>query len=392
MSSAARHRLARCAIALLMVAFALPGLDAPANPQHFDQARALVSGTVWIAAPTTTHDLARVGERWTSPFPPLPVAVAAVALAAGSHADLAYGLMVLAAALAALWLAGRLGDRLGGPASGTWAAVALGAGSGLLPATALHDTYHSAHVLAVAATLAALWLVLGRRRPFAGGLALGLAALARQAAVLAAPALAGLTGRRWRAGLAVAGAILPLVVYLALNLARFGSPFAAGYDLAEHLPHLKADVAAHGAFSLHWLPRNLGYLLGGLPKRVPVAPYLVPDVRGMALWLVSPWALAALLPLVRPDRPRARRLAAWCWLGAALAAIPSLLYVNTGYAQLGPRFALDFLPFLLLAAVLGVRRRPPLVPAALVGLAVAVHLWMLWAARSFAAWSPYLPP
>jgi len=377
----------------LVVAGAAQSLSAPANPQHVEQARAWLHGTVWIEHPEVTHDLSRVDGRWTSPFPPLPAALAALSLAAGRHADLALNLLIVLAAALALWLAGRLGDRLGGVPSGTWAVVALGPGSGLAMATALHDTYHGAHVLAVLATTAALWLALVRRRALPAGLALGVAALARQATALGAPALAALGGRRRprRVAAVLAGVALPLLVYLALNLARFGSPLATGYGAVEHLPFLKADIAAHGAFSLHWVPRNLRVLLAGLPAVVPVAPWVVPDVRGMALWFVSPWVLAGLLPLVRPDRPGARRTAAWCWAAAALISVPHLLYVNTGYAQIGYRFALDELPFLLVAAVLGVRRMRPALAVALVGIATVVSLWAWLAVQSFARWAPYVP-
>ncbi len=377
----------------LMVFGAVQSLGAPANPQHFEQARAWLQGSVWIVQPAVTHDLARIDGRWTSPFPPLPAGLAVLALAGGAQADLVLNLMIVLAALLALWLAGRLGDRLGGIPSGTWAVVALGPGSGLMMATALHDTYHGAHVLAVLATTAALWLALVRRRSAPAGLALGVAALARQATALGAPALAALAGRKRprRAATVLAGVGLPLLVYLALNLARFGSPLATGYGSVEHLPFLKANIAAHGAFSLHWVPRNLRVLLAGLPTVVPVAPWVVPDVRGMALWFVSPWVLAGLLPLIRPDRPSARRTAAWCWAAAALISVPHLLYVNTGYAQIGYRFALDELPFLLVAAVLGVRRMRPAVPVALVAFSVAVSLWAWLAVQTFARWAPYLP-
>jgi uncharacterized membrane protein len=42
-------------------------------------------------------------------------------------------------------------------------------------------------------------------------------------------------------------------------------------------------------------------------------------------------------------------------LSALLVAAPSLLYYNTGYAQAGYRFSLDFLPFLLILVAQGTR-------------------------------------
>ena len=384
------HLFVRIALVSILILGAAEHLTAPANPQHFDQARAWLQGALFISQPTLTHDLVPMDLGWASPFPPLPAAVATLALLAGHNADLAYNLVILSIALLSMWLAARIASRLGGFAAGTWAMAAIGPGSGLLIAAAFHDTYHSAHVLAIASTLAAIDGVLARKRGFTGGFLLGIAALARQACILGALPLALLAGRRRFIGV-LFGATLPFLIYIGLNWARFDAPLATGYEAAEHLPHLKADITVHGALSFHWIPRNLKALVTGLPRLVPVAPWIVPDLRGMALWLVSPWILLGLLPLVRPDRPTSRRVAALCWMAAGVISIPHLLYVNTGYAQIGYRFALDYLPFLLVAAILGVRRMRPTVPVILVSLSVVINLWALIALWNYPEWAPYIP-
>ncbi len=398
MRHAAWNRAVPLVVAVILVGTALPTLTVPANPQHVDQARALASGTPWITVPSTTHDLGRADGRWYSPFPPLPALLAVPLLVAGADPGVGLNIMVVLAAAAAVWLAGRVGRRWGGPACGAWAAVALGLGSGLWAAAVLHDTYHSAHVLAVAALLLALDLA-GRRRPRAAlaGLATGVAALARQATVLAAPAVAAVAAlRRPRQGrlrvvvtilLAVA---LPLTLYLALNTARFGSPLDTGYGAISHHPRLAADVAAHGVFSLHWVPRQLAVMLGGTPRLVPTFPWLVPDPDGLAVWLMAPWLLLALRPLLAPDRPPARRVAAWCWGGTLLTSVPHLLYVNTGWVQLGYRFSLDWMPLLLLAAILGVRRAPRSWAVGLLAAAVVVNAWGMLCLATWERWSPAL--
>ncbi len=55
---------------------------------------------------------------------------------------------------------------------------------------------------------------------------------------------------------------------------------------------------------------------------------------------------------------------------AILVAIPNLLYYNTGYLQTGYRYALDFLPFLLILAALGMRGRLRIWSALLILLSV----------------------
>ncbi|MCU0235129.1 MAG: hypothetical protein MUE90_14000 [Thermoanaerobaculales bacterium] len=392
MSTAAAHRAARVLVLGALVLPALLTIGEPANPQHLDTARAFLRGSLWIDEPTTGHDLGGGEGRFYAPFPPLPALLAAPAVLT-PWPDTVFNVTVVLAAVAAVLLAGRLGDEWCGPAAGTWAAAALGLGSGLWTAAVIHDTYHSAHVLAVLAVTAALRLATARPpRPAIAGFAIGLAALARQATVLGTPALAALSAaaapgaRRRRAVTLVLAASCAAALYPALNWLRFGSPLTTGYDLVHHHPVLAEDLAAHGAFSPAFVARNLGVMLTAGPLRVAEPPWLVPDPRGMSVLLVSPWLLLALLPLARPDRPGARAAAAWCWLAAGLVAVPQLLYVNTGWLQFGYRFALDWLPFLLLAAALGVRGRsrwlslPPLAAAILVNLwgVVAVLNWDRW--------------
>jgi 4-amino-4-deoxy-L-arabinose transferase-like glycosyltransferase len=357
----------------------LPHLAAPRNAQHMDQARAFLRGSVWIDAPTVSRDLGEVGSHWYSPFPPLPAIVAAAAIALSTHPDLVYNLAVLAAALGAVALGFLVGRRLGGLGAAAWAAVAVGLGSGLWTATVLHDTWHSAHVFAVLASLAALAVITSRHRSwFLAGLLVGIAGLARQPVVLGAPFLLVFARPRHRlraaAGLLL-GAALPMSLYLGLNLARFGSVLTTGYAEIHHHPQILGDVAAHGIFSITYLPRNLAVMLAGMPRLISAFPYVVPNPDGLALWLVSPWLLLALLPPALPDRPPARRLAISMLLGSLAIAVPHLLYVNTGWVQFGARFALDEMPLLLVAALLAVRRGSPRLAWGLVGWAVAVHLW-----------------
>lgn len=398
MRELALHRMTRAIVVVLVVLPALPTIDVACNPHHLDTARAFLRGSVWIDDPSTVHDLGELDGRFFAPFPPLP-ALLATAAVLSPWPDRVFNTLVVAAAALAVILAGRLGDRWGGLTAGTWSAAALGLGSGMWTATAVHDTYHSAHVLAILAVVSALFLATGRPRlPAASGLALGVAVLARQSIALAALPLAALAGggsskaRIRRAVIAVlAAAALPIAVYLVINWLRFGSPLATGYELVRHHPRIAADLAVHGAFSTAFVPRNLELMLLGGPLVVAAPPYLLPDPAGMSVLLVSPWLVFAFLPLLRPDRPPARRVAAWCWAAAVAVGVPHLLYVNTGWLQFGYRFALDWLPFLLLAAVLGVRRLPWRLAVPPLVLAIVVNAWGVAAATTWGSWSALIP-
>jgi len=69
------------------------------------------------------------------------------------------------------------------------------------------------------------------------------------------------------------------------------------------------------------------------------------------------------------------------WLAAALLCaclLPMaflLMYFNTGWYQFGYRFILDFLPFVLLLAVLGMRAIPGWREKLLIVLSVAMNMW-----------------
>jgi hypothetical protein len=97
--------------------------------------------------------------------------------------------------------------------------------------------------------------------------------------------------------------------------------------------------------------------------------------------------LFAVLPLLRPDRPTARRTAVWCWTAVVAVSLPHLLYVNSGWIQFGYRFALDWIPFLLPAAALGVRRLPRPLAVLPLAAAIAVNAWGVWSVLTWESWS-----
>ncbi len=394
MKQKTKHWMARAVVAAAILTTSLPSIHQAANPHHFDMARGFLSGSLWIDEASVANDVGEHSNRHFVPFPPLPALIAMIAELSPWPDEVFNSIIVFSSVMAVL-LAGRLGDSLGGLTVGTWAAFALGLGSNLWSATVIHDTYHSAHVLAVLTLTSALWLGM-RQLPRAStaGLAMGLGILARQTMVCGLPSLAGVTaasspqGSRSRVFIVVLmTASCVAAVYPALNWARFGSPLETGYGLVHHHPSIARDLADHGVFSSAFVERNLDVMLKGGPLQVSRAPYFVPNPRGMSVLLVSPWLLLAFLPLMCPDRRGVRAIAAWSWLAVLLVSLPAVLYVNTGWVQFGYRFALDWLPFLLLAAIVGIRGRsrwislPPLVAA------IVVNSWGVAAILNWESWS-----
>ena len=132
------------------------------------------------------------------------------------------------------------------------------------------------------------------------------------------------------------------------NAARFGDPFEFGHRLLAIA--WRPRIEKWGLFSFHYVGKNLGVMLSSLPYTgVPVAPFQISG-HGLALWLTTPIYAWAVWP---------RRTSATFWavaLTAALVALPSLLYQNSGWFQFGYRFSNDYAVFLFALLALGKRR------------------------------------
>jgi hypothetical protein len=244
-----------------------------------------------------------------------------------------------------------------------------------------------AHVVAVTFVTLYSIEVAGRNRPALAGLAIGLASFARPATLLAFPfflARAYEQGRseRWdrtRWARHLGGFCLPMLATLATmaayNAARFGSPLDQGYTSMTISDRLFPRLETYGQFALHFLPENLYYFLIA-PPRLDLTlpwPHVTLDAWGTGLLFVSPALFLGLRAVHRT----------WLGMGAAgaalLVSVPNLLYYNTGWVQYGYRFALDFLPFLLILTALSLRGRPGWHVVALIAWSILSNLYgMLW--------------
>jgi hypothetical protein len=218
---------------------------------------------------------------------------------------------------------------------------------------------------------------LGAARPLLAGAALGLAFAARAPLIFAIPLFVveafraaapadaacvferpraffeAIDRRKLLATLSWFGLPLGLVLALLLlhNQLRFGDPFEFGYRFLT--VRWRDRIERWGLFDYHYLGKNLGVILSGLPF-VPGSNGSAFQINhhGLALWLTTPLYFG-LLRLGGRLRAHAALIAT-----AALVALPSLFYQNTGWAQFGYRFSNDYALFLFaLLAVAGVRLR-----------------------------------
>jgi hypothetical protein len=314
-------------------------------------------------------------------FPPVPaILMMPDALVRGRHANDVVPTVLLAALCLPLCFAtlrrlAAAGASPRTPRDDLWLSVCLCFGTVFFFAAVQGRVWFTAHVVGVALALLYAWASIEARNPLIAGLALGLAALTRAPLAFMFPLFAF---EAWRVArgdrrLLLATALrfaAPVVVLAALgaayNLARFGEIGEFGHTYLA--VRQQKQMEALGLFSLDYLARNLAVALTLLPRLSLAAPYVSISGHGLALWLTSPLIVSVGWPRQRGSLHRP------LWLTVAAVAIPGLLYQNSGWVQFGYRFALDYLPFLVLLLAVGGRPLTRLARALIV-VAIAVNLF-----------------
>lgn len=301
-------------------------------------------------------------------------------------------------------------------------AVVFGAGTPHWYVASLGTVWFTAHVCAVTFVCLYAREVLGRNRAWLAGLWLGLAGLARPTCWFAFPFFAVMALVRSRRrhparrlaleALAFGGGLgACAALTLLYNFSRFGSPLDFGYSYVNGAESIIELQARYGSFSLYFAPRNLSYMLGGLPDvRLQEPPWLHPDPMGMSIFLTTPVLLYAfksvqrrrLVVWFRLVRAAFRRrsiavrlcvlarffsitpLTAAAWLAVFGVSIPLALYHNTGSFQFGYRYILDWLPIGLILVVVGMGGSMGWWKGMLVGASLIVNLGgALWIYPTF---------
>ena len=354
----------------------------PISADFFRLADAFLHGRTWIDA-VGPWDRIDIDGRTYLPFAPLPalvfmplVALFGVPATASAqpfiNAALAGTCVGLGYAVIRRFDGGVLRDRL-------WVTALFAFSTPLLTITVRGGPWHQGQLLATICSLAAILEASGRRRGLLLGLLGGAGFLARAPVLLALPLYtwaAATVGdarpparRLVRAAALVAAGAAPAVAFsLWYNAARFGSVAESGYGLAALPPFLEV-LREQGLFSLVHVPRNIDYFLWHLPVIGGPPLYLHPDGLGLSVLLTSPGLLIGL---------RARNLDRFlvgCGLTAVVVFVPSLLYYGGGWVQVGFRYFLDAIPFLLPLIAAGTRTGLGVRWKLLIAAGIAVNLW-----------------
>jgi hypothetical protein len=352
---------------------------------------------------TGGNDFALYDGNWYVVFPPFPAVLLlpAVWFADGEPSAIAdgrYFLFLAGVAPAVLFLVLQKLRDMGRSIHSEREALLLSAlfafGSVYFFSAVQGSVWYAAHIVGAGLiALYALWS-LGAERPLAAGIVLGFAFLTRAPLVLAVPlfvfeawrvcrlpnkqakvaasemdsgapreALLSVSERLhtfhsavdWRSFAARCGwffAPLSMVMLAALfhNYLRFDACWDFGY---RHLEiRWQGRIAEWGLFHYHYLARNLGVMLTGLPwigNTTTGAAFQI-NAHGLALWLTTPLYLWLLWPRQRSC------LTVVLWFTTLCVALPTLFYQNTGWVQFGHRFSNDYAVFLFMLFALGGHR------------------------------------
>jgi hypothetical protein len=348
--------------------------------------------------PPDTTDYTLHNGHWYVAFPPLPamLLLPLVAIFHLSNQDIISLVFSVGMGILNIWLMLEVLKRLSQRQSAgltfeaaAWFVALFALGTEHLYATMQGNVWFTAHIVATTFLLLYIGETLKKRRPLVAGFYLGLAALSRSTTLLTFPFFVLLTISAFFASrqegvqrkqflpwkelfpfFAVLGVFIAgMLIY---NLARFGSLLDFGYSTMNVNGSVSGNLHTYGQFNPHFIRTNLRYMLLEPPSLVSHLPYLSFNPLGTGIFWTTPALVYAFLAFRHKEQ---------LWLAAALLAaclLPMaflLLYFNTGWHQFGYRFILDFLPFALLLAALGMRSVPGWREKLLIVLSVATNIW-----------------
>lgn len=375
------------AVVSALVFLATAGRDRQDFDYFVRLADAFLNGRLYLLeAPSWLNELVPGGDGWYVVYPPVPalMLVPFVAVFGADFPQQFASCLFAAVSVGLVWLLlGRFDLDMRRRLALT---VVFGFGTVLWYVAETGSAWFLGHVCAVLFSVAAVLLALDRRWPVAVGLLLGMAAISRLPVALACvgvlmlllgvgwpiriPADRGLASRR-TIGFGL-GMAVPVGLYFAYNLARWGTLMDRGYTL---IPGVLDDpiYEKHGIFAIEYIPRHIHAIFLRSWNFVDDPPFFQPSWWGLGLFLTTP----VLVWLVRARLQDPRVLGSV--VAIALVAIPIVTHGNVGLAQFGYRFSLDVQVFLfvILATVFerGMSRLAWLASAA----SVAICAYAIWA-------------
>lgn len=380
-----RRSLVAGAVAFVLTLIASHLRSTPYN-NYVLFANAVLHGRLWIDWPGPYIDAVLWNGHRFIVNDPLPgfLMIPFVALFGVAANQTFLAVVLCALAVGAAW---EVCERLDcDPSVTVWLCAFYLIGSDLLWCSMLGDVWFIAQSSAVACMTLALVEMAGRNRMWLVMLFYAGAIASRFTVVMALPAVAyivlagGLRGEgrlRWTWSvlkvplMQLFAVLIPVtLLWCGYNLARWGVPWDSGHTVFFHQDAIGSQTGS--PFALSHVPYQLWSFFVQYPDFSNQWPWIRPSFSGVALTWTAPALVLAFLAW----RPRPLVIA--LWIAVFLAAGPSLLYYVNGFAQYGMRHALDFIPFLFVLMILGVRRKLPLWGAALITYSCLAQLYGVW--------------
>lgn len=341
----------------------------------------------------------RSTDRWYVSFPPFPAVLMLpfVAIHGYQLNDTSWTVAVAALSLTAFAVFLRRLSESGSSERTdveNWALAALlGFGTLFFYCAIRGEVWFTAEILGVGLTALYLTHALEARAPIRAGIFYAMATLTRTPLLFSgvffvleawrtsrgSARATTFGGRLASFALGAAPLALPAAIF---NFHRFGALGEFGHRFLYN-NRVNADIDRYGLFHPHYLARNLEAAWLKLP-RISWHPFqLGYDPHGLSLLLTLPW-LPLLLSKAH-ERPSGVRGSLWA--AVALCALPGFFYQNTGYAQFGFRFSLDYTPYLVALLAVSSWSFKSWLFRVLAGLGLAINLW---GALIFRGYTEYL--
>ena len=361
---------------------------------------AFLKGKLYIENPPYTHDLTLFNGKWYVPMPPLPafLFLPIAYLVGAANFSTSYLSMVFSAinGVLVLLILKQLVQRKWIHLSRNgmfWLVVVFLFGTPHLWVGISGRGWYVSQILTVLFLALAIYAALRSWSAWLVASFIAIAMLARPNGLLTWPFVFAISmqilkenqGRieLKQAILWSAKTVLPIVIaiigLLTYNYLRFDNFLDFGYTTVNAGPDIVQNVQTYGLFSPHFIPTNLQVMLFKMPRINWGAPWpanprgaiwpIDPTTTGMSIFLTTP----PLLYLFR------RYPKQWWILGAWAAVLFNIImlsfYSNTGSAQFGYRYILDFLVPLVAMLAVGLGKRVPWHFIALVLVSIAINIF-----------------
>lgn len=348
-------------------------------------AGSLLDGKLTLPAMPSYEDMiAYKGEHYL-PYPPLPSVILAPFVAIFGYQHVNTVLIVLVMSCLNLFLVHRILGKLKiDQQYYPWLIIGFFFGTGYWFALfTSHHVYSFAHIISCTFQLLLINELLGKKRWLLAGIFIGCSFLTRQFTFLYIIVALGFMYHEYRKDKnsvkfihffsLIAGAGFFALLYFAYNYARFGNPLDPGYAYIIFNGLLRERVEMHGVFSAKYFLFNFySFFLKGFNIEFTGKGLLSikdVDLWGTSLLAASPFLVASVK--AKWDRP----LLTTAWATIILIIMGTLFYHNNGFHQVNAmRFALDFLPLLLVITAIGIKQLPGWLLKGMVGYAVLLNV------------------